>query len=50
MTRRDFIASASLVVVALDVARVNWKLRDTPRSRRLLAKALRISHHAQLST
>ena len=36
--------------LAVDLARVNWKLRDTPRSRRLLARALRNAHHAQLCT
>ena len=36
--------------VSVDLARANWKLRDTPRSRRLLAKALRNAHHAQPCT
>jgi hypothetical protein len=30
--------------LAVDLASANWKLRDTPRSRRLLAQALRIAH------
>jgi tetratricopeptide (TPR) repeat protein len=36
--------------LAVDLASVNWNLRDTPRSRRLLAKALRNALHAQLCT
>jgi hypothetical protein len=31
---------------ALELASANWKLRDTPRSRRLLAKALRNAQQA----
>ena len=30
--------------LAVDLASANWKLRDTPRSRRLLAQALHIAH------
>jgi tetratricopeptide (TPR) repeat protein len=36
--------------LAVDLASANWNLRDTPRSRRLLAKALLNARHVQLST
>jgi hypothetical protein len=36
--------------LAVDLASANWNLRDTPRSRSLLAKALHNARHAQLCT
>jgi tetratricopeptide (TPR) repeat protein len=36
--------------LAVDLASANWNLRDTPRSRRLLAKALRNARHVPLCT
>ncbi len=36
--------------LAVDLASANWNLRDTPRSRRLLAKALRNARDVELCT
>jgi tetratricopeptide (TPR) repeat protein len=45
-----FMSVGNRPALALDLAQANWKLRDTPRSRRLLEKALQKSREASLCT